>query len=404
MYFAGKELKNEMNDTSLADLKLKTGAVVISGLRTDPRKQTQIMVFDEMVPGCIRVFKSIFTRYADGEKGTSMSRVAFAEYITSCGAEMASPQRLEQIFREFGEAGDYDWISFTGFLDFYKEAAQNRPHSVWKDIYSHGFDVVFRVIEIGRKEDAERKNAHLDSLPGNILAETPEYFQILFDALNTPAVAQTVWRLLMRIPTNPDRHNALQQLQCGQGEKPDWEGLVDAKSPFRLIYSLQIIENLQTASAESSDVSQPIPEPVSSPPSYNNLQPGIPSDSDSDTSSSMEAKPVGTVGSGDCDKVVTSQSSHSVGEPDHPEFSANGSKSDTVIDSTVFSQGATSDCNSASSNDESSPENSTTLESQPEKLSGVLWRVRFLERGGFDHLYSVLMKPKLEFNHSDIPG
>jgi hypothetical protein len=81
--------------------------------------------------------------------------------------------------------------------------------------------------------------------PNRILAST-EYFEKLYRLMNYgDSIAQKVWELLNLLPTNEALYNELCNL--GGEDKVSWETLIDFKSTYKLVYSLQIVQNLTTA-------------------------------------------------------------------------------------------------------------------------------------------------------------
>ncbi len=83
-------------------------------------------------------------------------------------------------------------------------------------------------------------------MPRYLLASHNQYFQQLFEALsadNSEVVSQ-VWALLQRLPTNPTLKHELVSLEVVQTPEPDWNRLLDSRSVYKLLYSLQIIESL----------------------------------------------------------------------------------------------------------------------------------------------------------------
>ena len=93
--------------------------------------------------------------------------------------------------------------------------------------------------------------------PRAILTADPYNFTLLSKLLSAPVdVAARAWELLMRLPTNPDTQRAIGGI--ASSSSPDdaplhWPSLIDASSPYRLLYALQIVETLTDASDGDGD-------------------------------------------------------------------------------------------------------------------------------------------------------
>jgi hypothetical protein len=69
----------------------------------------------------------------------------------------------------------------------------------------------------------------------------PEFFErIRAIFLLDEKYASQAWEVVTRLPTSPGLLRQLEELE----EDVDWINLLDARSPFLLLYSLQIIDSL----------------------------------------------------------------------------------------------------------------------------------------------------------------
>lgn len=90
-----------------------------------------------------------------------------------------------------------------------------------------------RVQEVGEEAD----------FPNNILANDSTYFNELFSCLTLGSdIGDMVWDLLMKLPTNTHMHNTITEL--ASATSVHWDSLFDPSSPFRLLYSLQIVQTI----------------------------------------------------------------------------------------------------------------------------------------------------------------
>ncbi len=108
------------------------------------------------------------------------------------------------------------------------------------------------VQEISGKDNPNHEIDEDDSKMAVALAN--RYFQAVFELLNlnVPEVSAQVWKLLNLIPTNTKMFTAIRDVQYA--ETPDWEGLLDSRSLYKLLYSLQIVHGfmLMTSSPEET--------------------------------------------------------------------------------------------------------------------------------------------------------
>lgn len=89
-------------------------------------------------------------------------------------------------------------------------------------------------------------------LPSRILSKQ-EYFNQLFELLNSEKIAQKVWDLIMLLPTNNKIFHEIYTLQKDNQSTPNWNHLLGTNSTFKLFYSLQIVESLLYSSEDDSE-------------------------------------------------------------------------------------------------------------------------------------------------------
>lgn len=83
--------------------------------------------------------------------------------------------------------------------------------------------------------------------PGFIVSSNSVLFNDLFKLLDlkNPAICQSVWDILMSIPTAKIIMENVRGLQLRKSANtPDWNELLDIRSHFKLLYSLQIIDSI----------------------------------------------------------------------------------------------------------------------------------------------------------------
>jgi len=116
----------------------------------------------------------------------------------------------------------------------------------------HGYQYDLRNIN-DITEEKKKKGAEVRFLPRYILSSSNQYFNLLFQSLNLEdIVAEKIWKLLQRLPTNPELSKGLVSLDVVNTPNPNWDSLLDSKSVYKLLYALQIIESLSEV-LETSD-------------------------------------------------------------------------------------------------------------------------------------------------------
>ena len=78
---------------------------------------------------------------------------------------------------------------------------------VWKDLHCFHFRHDLRDEKIVRKEEEEARKKGKHLLPRELLTKNPTFFGDFYDHLlssTDPRVVDTTWKLLLRLPTNPE--------------------------------------------------------------------------------------------------------------------------------------------------------------------------------------------------------
>jgi ubiquitin C-terminal hydrolase len=306
IFCAGHELKPDLHDhKSFIDLVTMFNTpeipknVIVTRTETQFRVQLLDPLTKQLTSEAKEVFSEIFYRFADPETKI-MNIERLAKYIKSCGVSAFnySEDRLKMLFRQFGVSkGDFlpptygaqdssetpvssDWyFDVNHFLDFYREACDSRLLNVYKDLQAHGFLEDLRSEKDALKEMETRvENPHSDprmilcgfsrflaseELDDKTSDNGEQYFELLFDVLHleetdecsaASLVAESVWEILMRIPTNPKLKDSLLSLETTQGKALNWDQLFDSHSLRKLLYSLQVIEPMLSPQDATSEI------------------------------------------------------------------------------------------------------------------------------------------------------
>jgi len=211
----------------------------------------------EMVPLLLRAIAAIFKEHARAQGGTAMDFDDLNHYMQVCGVE--SKLVHDDVLDILRLHGDGTYVELDGFLQFYSIACLNRPDAVWEDLLVHGYRYdLQKSADVAQMEREKLSNMRL--LPRTLLATDQLWFNQLFKALESSdvEVSESVWNLLMRLPTNPRIFRSLESLQAVHSPTPDWQPLIPIYSSFNLMYHLQIVEYLMAAKYVRSFGGNPI--------------------------------------------------------------------------------------------------------------------------------------------------
>lgn len=112
-------------------------------------------------------------------------------------------------------------------------------------------------VEVAQAEQAEAERALAveveEIAPSKFLFDNQAYFDLLFELLNHDNVDRDrVWEILMELPTNPITEQTLKTLRS-----PNWDELINARSLYKMLYCLQIIDRLMAYDEKDTVCSLP---------------------------------------------------------------------------------------------------------------------------------------------------
>ncbi|SPQ99121.1 unnamed protein product (mitochondrion) [Plasmodiophora brassicae] len=199
----------------------------------------------------VTAVSKLFNSFSAGAPSFSIDQLATFVSLSAVARGLSNGicRSASQFLEEFGEPdGSGSRIfNLNAFINLYTKGAERfTANFVWNEIKS-----------LAAKGFVEGCGPEGEGSPRDILSSSDEYFGILFRALELgdDRLSGQVWRLLMGIPSNPSLKHKIVDMPLG-GSEPDWSRLFDASSPFRLMYSLQIVQNFvsQEHTAMDEDV------------------------------------------------------------------------------------------------------------------------------------------------------
>ncbi|GBG33634.1 Ubiquitin carboxyl-terminal hydrolase family protein [Hondaea fermentalgiana] len=303
---------DEENATTLADLGFARSETLMFQHQDDeillqrtPRVRLLDETSQELTPLARAAFGTIFDEWASDHERELLSLDDFSHLFMFCtGAtnQSAIERRCASVLQDYAsvvlestetdleDAGANETrvvqdlessephLTRDDFLHFYRDAAQTRPMSVWKDLLKLGFDTKlqhtkaerggtrltseFRLSWFEREPDAnagglsvyESDKAAEVGAPGSpflggwrpILAHEATLYRVLFRLLKAPsnAVSRTAWSILLRLPTSKSVLAALKNVETAK--LPSFFSVEAAGQRF-VQYSLHVVVSFMEA-------------------------------------------------------------------------------------------------------------------------------------------------------------
>ena len=107
-------------------------------------------------------------------------------------------------------------------------------------------------VSVSRSPQAPRNELPVteNELPSYILSREEMYYKELFESLElNQDIAQYAWEILMLLPTNQKIYNSISSITIST----NWNELLNTKSMYKLLYSLQIIESILNISNNNNN-------------------------------------------------------------------------------------------------------------------------------------------------------
>lgn len=229
-----REIKDSDNGKTLSDLRIRINETFSVYRRVTNIPKANLITSDNQLTAKAKsIFSSWFKKYAD--KGEKMSPEGCSAFTNSCTGDpcKSTDKRIQEFFTSHDDDRD-GLLTEENFLEFYRQACVQRPNVVWTNLASHHYRNDLKCCD-----DEEDESIDPKSLPGFILTQKQENFDLIFSALNEDELANDAWDLIVKLPTNPMIFQRIQNLEFDN----NWETLLDSTSNHRLLYALQIIES-----------------------------------------------------------------------------------------------------------------------------------------------------------------
>lgn len=238
--FSNKEIKDNENGKTINDMRMRLNENFTLYRRNSKVPRVTLVNQDlEVNPTALKIFEKWFFTFAD--KGDKMTHAGCAAFTSSCTGDtcQATDKSIQEVFVTYDN--DHDGLlTKENFLEFYEKSCQFKPMTVWSNLSSHHYRG-----DLKRYDDGEDP-CDETTLPGHIIMQHQENYDLLFESLNCKELADNAWGLLVKLPTNPRVYNRIREIQEGL----DWNEVLELSSYYRLLYTLQIIQYFMQDSGE----------------------------------------------------------------------------------------------------------------------------------------------------------
>lgn len=130
-------------------------------------------------------------------------------------------------------------LEVDDFLTFWRTSVFEKEEVVRNNLYNYGYrhDLKRQPVD-GSDYDMMQVRPNLESMPRFKIAQTPFYFNTLFDVIDHTEndLAQASWQLLRTISTNPTLYRRVLALDRDPGFK--WEDIFDSDNIHKMLYVL----------------------------------------------------------------------------------------------------------------------------------------------------------------------
>lgn len=164
------------------------------------------------------------------------------DFILKCTGEKCSidDSRIKDTYDSYDSDKD-GYLTLDDFYEFYGQAALERPYVVWKNIHAYHYRNDLRHVDEVLALEVDES-----TLPRYILQHHESFYDLMFGLFDEDKeVALIVWRLLNRLPASQRLLHMIVTLE-GIKQHHDWSKVFPQASPYRLLYSLKIIEYLMS--------------------------------------------------------------------------------------------------------------------------------------------------------------
>jgi len=203
--------------------------------------QVELVLNNEVVPDCIKIFNDWYDFYSTEGKMTREDCARFVKAVTGSRDDISiDDPRIKGLFDTYDTNRD-GLLEKEDFVGFYRECAlrPDKKRVVWENMKTMGIRNDLKRLD----EPYELYNSEKTLLPRYNLAHNEELFQTIFSLQDLDEnIAKEASNFLYLITTNP---NIYRQILFGivETETVEWENQLDSKNIYKLIYALQIIES-----------------------------------------------------------------------------------------------------------------------------------------------------------------
>jgi len=250
LYFRARELRERANATTMTELKVREGSTFISLKAPPPRvaKAALLSPDNKLTPRAREVFTDMFEQHSNDGRMTREDCAGFLDACNGTPGSRSTPITHPTVVNVFQfHARGKEYITLENFLAFYRTSCRCNAPVVWANLSAFGYrndlqpvapsasDTAAAAAAAATTTDAAGDDNGTEEepevlLPREVLARNDEHVALFFHLLRVGGeVTRSVWRLLMRLPTNPTILTSLQSLEAVHTPSPDWDTLLDSR-------------------------------------------------------------------------------------------------------------------------------------------------------------------------------
>lgn len=177
-------LPDQENGKNLDDLRLQSGITIsIVKKQIEELKQEPLLnIKEELTEKATKVFQESFERFSKDGKMSYQDCGEFTKAVLGNSQKLGNrsqnsvDEHVKILFDEY-DPEKKGYITFDSFKTFYLKAAKKSPQVVWQNLNQLGYMKDLSKNEVSSNSD----KTSINQLPRFILANTPKYFDLLFN-------------------------------------------------------------------------------------------------------------------------------------------------------------------------------------------------------------------------------
>ena len=162
--------------------------------RTDKLKQEPLLTLgDQLTDKASKAFQECFDRFSKDEKMSFQDCEEFTKTALGNRSQTSSEAIVKALFEEY-DSEKKGYLTSESLKTFYLVRARKNPNAVWQNLKNFGYGNDLKFEENSKEIDTTSVN----QLPRYILANTPKYFNLLFNLFSNQINSYIFYRIRRR--------------------------------------------------------------------------------------------------------------------------------------------------------------------------------------------------------------